>query len=203
MKSPVCLAPVLIAVLAVAAMSQPAAAFTKPQLDLAVGKTFGIDGTPSTGGMSVAFSPLWNLGERSRFGVTGFVDDIGTSAVQLVDRTNSLDLGTVADLHRLTYGVAWRADHDVVRRKRWAAAVTGLAGWWRVADDVRGNPTTAASAIGFGLGLEARKAMTLRHEFGLAVRYQELTSDRHAAFRRVDHYATAALSWRWTVDAGK
>jgi hypothetical protein len=203
MKLPAYLAPVLAAALAAAAVAQPAAAFTRPIIDLSVGKSFGSDGTPNDGGMSAALSPLWNAGDRSRFGVTAFADDIGTSRTVLFDRTGSVDLGTIAQRHRMSYGLAWRGDRDVIRRPRWAAGLTALAGWWRVADDVRGNGAEAVSAVGYALGLDARRRMSPRHEVGLAVRYQELTSDRHSVFRRVDHYGTAALEWRWTVDAGK
>ena len=201
MRLPAFIVPALAAALVAAVAAHPAAALTKPAFDIAIGKSFAIDGVPNTGGMSVAFSPLWSIGDRSRFGVTGFADDIGTTQMLLVDRTSALDLGTVAQRHRMTYGLAWRADRDVIRRKRWVAGLTALAGWWRVTDDIRGDFADAASAVGLGLGFEARRAMTSRHEFGLAARYQELTSDRHAGFRRVDHYATAALEWRWTVDA--
>ena len=189
----------VLACAALLAAARPAAAFSPPILDFSLGRSFGSDGAPNAGGISAALSPMWDMGESGRFGATLFADDIGTTRLALRDRTSGADLGLVADRHRQAYGLAWRADYDLVRRARWATALSGTAGWWRITDDVRGAITQASSAIGLGLGLEVRHALALRHEAGFAVRYQELTSDRHSNYRRVDHYATAALEWRWTV----
>ncbi len=186
--------------LAAALAAGPASAFSKPVLDLAAGKTFGVDGTPNAGGLSVAVSPLWRAGDRALFGGSVFFDDIGTASAELFDGANGIDLGTIGDRHRMIYGLAWRGDYDLVQRRRWTAGLTGMAGWWRIQDDLRGDPVAAASAVGYSLGVGARRAMTPRHEVGIALRYQELTSDRRAGFRRVDHYATAGLEWRWTAD---
>jgi len=191
---------ILAVILAGAVFARPAAAFSFPVLDVALGQSLGVDGAPNDGGLSAEFSPLWRVGERSHFGLTTFADDIGTGTLDLVDHSSGTDLGTVTEHHRMTYGLAWRADHDVLQRRRWAVGVSGLAGWWRIQDDVRGASAGAASAVGYAIGLDIRNAMTSRHEFGIATRWQALTSDRHSSFRRVDHYATAALEWRWTTD---
>ncbi len=189
---------------ALGACARPAAAWSVPAFDLAVGQSFGIDGTPHEGGLAVAFSPLWRAGDHARFGATVFADDIGNQTEELFDRSRSdlgsPELGTVVSLHRMTWGLAWRGDWDVLRRGRWTGSLSGLGGWWRVQDDVRGTNLDAASAVGYALGASARRQVTGRHEVGVTLRWQQLTSDRHANYRRVDHYATAALDWRWSLE---
>jgi hypothetical protein len=175
-----------------------ARAFSMPALDLSMGQSFGVDGSPNDGGLSVEFAPLWRAGERAHFGIAAFADDIGNDRQSLSNK--GVDLGTVVSLHRMTWGYAWRADYDFARGRKWAAAVTGVAGWWRIQDDVRGINAQAASAVGAGLGLSARRTLTGRHEVGLSVRWRALTNDKSAEFQRVDHYATAALQWRWGID---
>jgi hypothetical protein len=187
----------LLVVLAGASAGR-ARAFSMPALDLSMGQSFGVDGTPNDGGLSVEFAPLWRAGARTRFGIAAFADDIGNSRQALANQ--GVDLGTVVSLHRMTWGYAWRADYDFVHRDKWAAGLTGVAGWWRIQDDIRGNNAQAASAVGGGLGLSARHTLTGRHEVGVSVRWRALTNDKSAEFQRVDHYATAALEWRWGID---
>ena len=201
MGSRALLAPALVAALAVAAFAGSAAAFSSPTLDASVGRTLGAHGEPNDGGVSVMFSPMWSAGNRTRFGVATFVDDIGTTQKPFVDAAGGALIGSVADRHRMTWGFAWRADHDVLLRRRWSVGVSALTGWWRVVDDLRGTPLEAASAVGLGVGIDARRKLAARHEIGIATRWQTMTSDPHAAFQRVHHYATAALEWRWTVSA--
>jgi hypothetical protein len=188
----------LLVVAALAAGAGRAHAFSLPALDLSMGQSFGVDGAPNDGGLSVEFAPLWRAGERTRFGVAAFADDIGNSTQSISNK--GVDIGTVTSLHRMTWGYAWRVDYDLLRGRKWAAGVNGLAGWWRVQDDTRGTDYRAASAVGGAFGVAARRTLTGRHDIGLNVQWHQLTSDKSAGFQRVDRYATAALEWRWNID---
>jgi hypothetical protein len=181
--------------------ARTAAAWSRPALDLAVGESFGAAGLPQGGGLSATLSPLWPVGERARFGVALFADDIGTTLGHLYDPNDHTDLGLVAQRHRWTWGGAWRGDLDMVRRPRWTAAATGAWGYWRVEDDVRGVVQQAGSAVGFTVGAEARRTGAAHHQLGLVVRYHRLLGDRNTGFQRVSHYATGALEWRWAGNA--
>lgn len=177
------------------AAPRTAAAFSQPTLDVTVGKSFAMDHEPSGGGLSAAIAPMWPFANHARFGVALFADDIGTDIDPLAD--DGSDLGMAASRHRWAWGGAWRGDADVMRGKRWVANVSGSMGWWRVEDDRSGRFLAAAGSVGIAAGLGIRRHMTPHHDAGLVVRWHELTSDRHSIFRRVDHYATASLEWRW------
>jgi len=176
---------------------QAAAGPPRPDIVIGAGGTFATSGTPQGGGASFSLSPLWAVNDRMRFGVMVFADDIGTTIARLSDPNDGSDLGAVALDHRWTFGGAWRADADLVHRGRWTGAVTGSWGYWRIEDDVRGVTTAAASAVGVTLGANARHAMSSGQAIGFEVRYHKIFSDRGTAYRRVEHYASAAIDWRW------
>jgi hypothetical protein len=186
-----------IAAAALAAAPHNAAAWSRPELVFSAGKSFAVNGSPSGGGLCASLSPMWASGEHGSFGATVFAHDIGTRVTDLLDPNDHTSLGLTATQHRWAWGAAWRGDYELTRSKRWATGVSGTLGWWRVEDDRSGRFIAAAGAVGLGLGADVRRVMTKQHEVGLALRYHELTSDRHSAFRRVDHYATGALEWRW------
>jgi len=189
---------VALAAAATAAFAPPAHALSAPAIELAAGQAFGADGAPGGGGLSVAVTPLWPAGDRARFGVTLFADDIGTSLTPLLDPHNGTNLGTSASLHRWTWGAAWRGDLDVARRGPWTASASGTWGWWRIVDDSGGNFVAAASAVGIGLGGAVRHPLGVGHQVGLAVRWQRLFAEKNSAYRRMQGYASAALEWNWT-----
>lgn len=174
-----------------------AGALTRPDLAFTAGSTFGITGDPNGGGLSLSASPLWRLNKQVSFGFSLFADDMGTRVGDLRDPNNGVHLGTVPLSHRWTYGGAWRADATVLTRKRWDADLVGQWGYWRLEDDLRGDVTGAASAVGFTVGANIRHPLTGPQGLGLAVRYHRLFTDRNAAYGRVDQYATLALEWRW------
>jgi len=184
-------------VAALLAPSRVAAGLPRPDVLIGAGGTFATTGTPEGGGASFSLSPLWPVNDRVRFGLMLFADDIGTTIARLHDPNDGSDLGAVALSHRWTFGGAWRADADLVTRGRWTAGATGSWGYWRIEDDVRGTTTAAASAIGFTLGANARRALSSGQALGFELRYHQLFSDRGSAYRRVEHYASAAIDWRW------
>jgi len=196
----------LVSALFLAALALPAApaaagAWSRPDLDLSAGQSFGTDGDPTGGGFAVALAPLWPAGDHARFGVSVFADDIGTSLVEVYDRNSGQDLGTVSTRHRWTWGAAWRGDYDLVRRPRWGSSVSGEWGWWRVEDDVRGTIQSAISAVGVGLGVDARHRLAGTHSVGVNVKYRQLFDPHDSAGRHPWHYASAALEWRWAATA--
>ena len=197
MRSRLVLFLALAAGLATVMPSRPSLAMSRPVFNLSAGQTFGADGSPAGGGLSAAVSPMWPVGEHARFGVTLFVDDVGTRLGQLLDAHNGTDLGTAALLHRWAWGGAWRGDVDVARLRHWSVATSGSLGWWRVEDDVRGTYVAAASSVGVGLGAIVRRPVAAGQQLGLSVRWQRLFAERNASYRRTEQYATAALEWNW------
>ncbi len=183
--------------LGVVLMAAPgtAAAFSQPTLDVAVGKSFAVNSKPADGGLAASIAPMWPFAGHARFGVVFFADDIGTTIAPISD--TGTDLGRVESRHRWAWGGAWKGDADVIRGKKWTTSVLGEMGWWRIEDDRTGNPLDAAGSVGLVAGASLRRHMTPHHDAGLVVRWHQLTSDRHSAFRRVDRYATAAIEWRW------
>jgi hypothetical protein len=87
---------------------------------------------------------------------------------------------------------------DLAHAGAWAASASGTWGWWRVEDDLRGAPITSASAVGVGLGGQVCRSVAPAQTLGLVVRWQRLFAQRNSSYRRVQHYATAALEWGWT-----
>jgi hypothetical protein len=187
----------MIAATLVVTASRPAHAWSRPEFNFAAGSTFGADGSPGEGGAAASITPMWPVGERVRFGVSLFADDIGTELGQLYDPNDHTDLGTGALRHRWVWGAAWRGDADIARRGRWAASLSGTWGWSRIEDDSRGAPLTAASAVGVGLGGGVRRSVAPGQTLGLVVRWQRLFAERNASYRRVERYTSAAVEWGW------
>jgi hypothetical protein len=174
----------------------------RPGLLLSAGKTFAISGEPSDGGASLSAAPVWAVGERARFGVVVFADDMGTQLVELTDPNDGTPLGTASDTHRWAWGAAWYAEADVFRATRWTCGASGEFGYWRIEDDVRGTTTAAGSALGLALGADVRRDIGGARQLGLSVCYRKLTQNQNSAWQRVDHYASAALELRWAPPQG-
>jgi hypothetical protein len=190
---------VMLASALLAGVSRPAHAWSRPETNLALGTTLGADGTPSSGGLSAALSPMWAITDHARFGVTVFADDIGSTLADLYDPNDHTNLGTNAPAHRWTWGGAWRADVDVAHRGPWTAAASGTWGYWRIEDDSHGHTYQAASAVGLGIGGVVRRKVADAQTLGLSVRWQRLFAERNASYRRVEHYASAAVEWSWAA----
>lgn len=182
----------------VPAAARAAPRFVMPDLVFAAGGTFAVTGEPGDGGASLSAAALWPVLDRVRFGVQGFADDVGTDIVELHDPNDGTPIGTTADLHRWAWGAAWRAEADLWSRGRWSAGASGGLGWWRVEDDQRGESRAAGSAVGFRLGLEARRRLGLGRDLGLEVNYHRLSEGSSDTWQRVDRYASVALQLRWS-----
>ncbi len=196
MKSQMLVSILLVAALGAAA-ARPAHAGAVPVFSFAAGTTLGADSSPAGGGASLTLSPMWPVSDRVRFGVSLFADDIGSDLGDLFDPNDQSNLGTVSLGHRWTWGAAWRGDVDLARAGRWAASASGTWGWWRVEDDLRGTPVASASSVGAGIGMEVRRSVAPGQTLGLLVRGQRLFAQGNSSYRRVQHYATAALEWNW------
>ncbi len=170
-----------------------------PDYVLAVGATLGANSNPSGGGASAALSVLWPIEPRIRVGVQGYADDIGTDLVQLRDPNDGTPLGPAADLHRWTWGAAWRVEADTWTHGKWASGVSGAWGWWRVEDDRRGDLVHAASAVGLRVGADLRRDLGHGRALGIEANFHRLAHDPHADWRRVERYATVALQLRWAA----
>lgn len=168
-------------------------------LVLDAGATFATTGDPNGGGVSLRALPQWRVTDKVKFGVELFADDIGTDGVDMIDPSDGLSRGVVAETHRWVYGGAWRADADLWSRRRWKAGVSGSWGYWRVQDDIRGDVQGAFSGVGFGVSGRLVRAVSKSQDLGVAVGYTRVFSDRNTAFERVDRYAWGALEWRWSL----
>jgi hypothetical protein len=187
----------VVAVALLAASPRPANALSHPEVNLAAGKTLRADSAPAQGGLSIVMAPMWPISDHARFGVSVFADDIGSELGQLYDPNNNISLGTAAFAHRWAWGGAWRGDVDVARAGSWTASASGTWGWWRIEDDLRGTNVASASAVGLGLGGEVRRPIAASQTLGIIVRWQRLFAQRNSSYRRVQHYASAALEWGW------
>lgn len=186
------------ATLAASFAAPRAHAFSCPVFDVSAGQTMAANGKPGDGGLSLALAPMWRAGSRARFGFAVFVDDIGSDVSERFDVHDGQSIGVLGGLHRWAWGGAWRSDCDVLRRKHWSGSLSASLGWTRIEDDMQGHYTNYVSAVGTGLGAGVRRIVNDRHEVGLTARWNALTSDRKAAYRRVDHYATVSIDYRWT-----
>lgn len=177
------------------------AGLARPDLDLSFGTTTAVTGKPGDGGLSAAFSPMWPVSDRLRFGATVFADDMGSTLTQLHDPLTHVALGTVSELHRWVWGAGWRGDADVVRRGAWSASAIGTWSWQRIEDDVRGATNAAKSSVGFSLGGEIRRTATKAQSIGVAVRYNRMFWNHDSVYQPAQRYVTTAVEWRWSAPA--
>jgi len=187
---------------ATGALARPAISIPPPTLEFAGGTTFAVTGEPAGGGATFSVAALWPVMERVRFGVQAYADDIGTEIVELRDPNDGTPLGPAAEMHRWTWGAAWRAEADVWSLGRWKGGASGGLGLWRVEDDRRGVTFAAGSAVGFRLGADARRPFGRGREIGVAINYHRLDQNDQTAWRRVGRYASAAIEFRWTGESG-
>ena len=191
----------LILALAAALAAGPASASWRPDLVSELGGTFAVDAEPSAGGFSMALAAMWpvdppfGLPGGLRFGVMGFADDMGSDETRLTDPNDpSLDLGPAEDVHRMTWGGAWRLD-ATASTSWWGWSPMGTLTWgaWRVQDDVRGDIQRALTSTGLGVGLGLDRRMSPRHTLGVGLRYQRLFNDV------IEGYMTGGVRWRWSL----
>lgn len=160
-----------------------------PDLEATLGGTLAISGTPDDGGWSVSLSPMWDVHDRWLFGVMLFADDMGTEFGQLVDPNDGSDRGTVQLGHTHVLGAAWRLDREWGSITTWLPYVSGTWGYYRLLDDVRGEPRGREGSTGFSLAGGVRRAVSDRQAIGVSVRYHRLFNDH------VGRYVGWGVDW--------
>jgi hypothetical protein len=167
----------------------PASAF-KTEVVTEVGHTFGVDGEPNNGGVSLGLSFLWPIEERFRVGLMGFGDELGDATQRLLG-PNGEDLGPAAAGTRYTWGGALRLEGHARSPHRVSPFAFMTWGIYRTADDLRGTEINTDYATGVGLGVGGFHTLNPQHAVGLLLRGQYLS--RGSA----QSYWSAGLTWRW------
>ena len=187
-----------IATILAAVMAMAAGAATaddrRPEVVIDVGHTLAVKGDPGGGGIALGVSLLWRVEERFRIGVTATADGLGERTGRLLG-PGGVDLGPIAELHRVAQGAALRLEAHPGGEHRLDPYLAASWGLYRVRDDVRGAWLGSDDAAGLGLGAGVLRRFSDHHAAGLAVRGQQLS--RGGAGR----YLAAALEWRWSMSA--
>lgn len=184
-------------VFAVSACAAGAARAASPELVASFGSTISANGEPGTGGAAGTLGLMFPIEGRWAFGAVLFVDDLGTGLADLRDPNTGEPLGTVADLHRWSFGGEWRAEAmlHAARRARvlWGAGF----GYGRQEKDQRGAVTGAASSITASTSLSFLVPAAHGHAFGVALAARRAFVNTDGAPDRATSWATAAFEWRW------
>ena len=167
------------------------------ELTLAAGSTLGVNGAPGSGGAAASLGLAWPFAKRWAFGGALFAQDLGTGFTDLRDPNTGALLGTVAGIHRWSFGGEWRAEATLrqTRRLRWLWGA-GF-GYGREERDQRGEVNDAVS------GVTASTAGTVLWQspngqaLGASVAYRQAFVDREADRERPTRWVTATLEWRW------
>jgi opacity protein-like surface antigen len=182
----------LLALLAVRAV--PATADARPEVVAAIGGTAAVQGAQGSG-VSASLTLQWPLADHVRFGLTGFLDDLGDRTGRLRDPSGQ-DLGPTSLLHQSARGGAWRTEAYTALGRRYEGFATMDWGVYRVRDDVRGTLVRRTNAPGVAVGAGVTRAVTATHAIGLELRYQQLWRGV------VQRYLSAAAEWRWRRSEG-
>ncbi len=198
---------------AVAAFTAAPAWAAWPEFVIEVGNSFGVDGSieqlqaedpelgvrvhVEDGGFNVGLSALWPVVERVRFGVRGFVTDVGSIQGDFQDANDpAVSVGTVELAHIDAYGVAWRAEVQGPAWKRVSTFATGDLGLYRLEADQYGEVFGATSKLGWALGAGVTMPVGTRYSLGATARFDRVFDD----FTR--YWMSAALEWRWRPAGG-
>jgi hypothetical protein len=185
-------APLAVALAVVAV--RPAAAW---ELGVEAGVNRLVSGrTYDDGGASAGASLTWPVDVAKgwpelRFGVTGFLHDIGQTTREPVDGRTGAPLGRLVSGHRDAWGAGWRLESTLLARGPWVAGADAGWNYYRIEDDVTGEVRGGLSSTGFSLGGSAGRAIGSGQALALALRYHRLFNDA------TGRYATAAVEWRW------
>lgn len=186
-----------VMLLALVCAATPARAGVAPELVLGFGNSFAANGDPGEGGVSVTGSILWPFEERFMFGVSFYADDLGTGLAQLVDPNTGQDLGTVADLHRWSYGGEWRTEATLHRNRRTRWVWNAGFGYAREERDQRGLVNGVVSGLMASTGTSFLLQAAHGHAFGATVALRHAFVSREFDAGRPTSWATAAFEWRW------
>jgi len=167
-----------------------------PSLEANLGGTFGSSDEPKSGGFSTALSALWSA-EPVWFGPTLFVDDLGTRLGRLEDPNDQTDLGAVQELHRVSFGGAWRVDVPVRIAPKWPAYVGAAAGIYRIRDSQLGVVQQEFSATGVSVAAGLRRSVGKAMLLGASARFHRVFDNRQ------NDYACATIDLIWLAGASK
>ena len=172
-------------------------AMAPPEIVVAAGSTFAVNGDPGSGGAAAALELAWPFEKRWAFGVAAFAQDLGTGLTPLHDPNTGADLGTVASLHRWAFGGEWRAAATLreSRRVRWLWGA-GF-GYGRQERDQRGTVNDAVSAVTASMGPTFVWRSSRGQALGAGVAWRQAFVDREADPDRPTRWVTATLEWRW------
>jgi hypothetical protein len=177
---------------ALAAALVASAAHALPRIELGLGATASSSDGPQESGASATLAALWEIGPRFEFGPMLFADDLGSTLGRLRDANDpSIDLGPIAERHRMTFGGAWRVDALLRSRGRWNGRAGATWGYYRIHEDRIGVVQQALSAVGWSLGAGASRTLWPSTALGISVRWHQLLEERQ------DHYVRATVDLMW------
>jgi hypothetical protein len=164
----------------------------RPQLSGALGSSFAVLGQPSGGGSSASLAAMWPVAPRFSFGVMLHGDDAGSTVDCLRDEQgHGLVYGKIEQVHRAAWGASWRLDAETPARVGATPFASATWGYYRVADDLRGEKLSSVGSTGFSLAAGARWQLGPYVALGAVVRYHRLFNDREGRFM------SAGLDFAW------
>jgi hypothetical protein len=126
---------------------------------------------------------MWPVAPRISFGVMLHGDDAGSTVDSLRDEQgHGLDYGKIEQVHRAAWGASWRLDAEAPARFRATPFASATWGYYRVADDLRGEKISSVGSAGFSLAAGARWQLGRYVALGAVVRYHRLFNDREGRF---------------------
>jgi hypothetical protein len=171
----------LVAVLLAPGVAQARA--WRPELRGSLGGTFAVLGQPSSGGTSASLAAMWPVARRISFGVMLHGDDAGSVVDSLRDaQGRGLSAGRIEQLHRAAWGASWRLDAAAPARFGVTPFASATWGYYRVADDLRGEKLSSVGSAGFSLAAGASRSLGSHLALGAVVRYHRLFNDREGRF---------------------
>jgi hypothetical protein len=172
-------------------------ASAEPRVVAGAGLTALSSDGPKTSGLATAVAVLWSHGEHLELGPVFFADDLGTKVGRLVDPNDGTDLGSVAEIHRIAFGGAWRFDVPFGTVAGFTPRAIGTWGYYRIQEDRVGVVTSAISATGWSLGGGLSRRLSHAIGIGMSAHYHGLQDERQ------NHYvsATVDLSWMSSAEA--
>lgn len=159
------------------------AGVSRPELSGSLGGSFAVLGLPSGGGSSASLSAMWPVAPRLSFGVMLHGDDAGSTVDSLRDAQGRGQAGgRIEQVHRAAWGASWRIDAAAPTRFGTTPFVSATWGYYRIADDLRGEKLGSVGSAGFSLGAGAHCPLGRHFTLGAAVRYHRLFNDREGRF---------------------
>jgi hypothetical protein len=164
----------------------------RPELAGSLGGTFMVLGLPNEGGSSASLAVLWPVAPHFSFGVAMHGDDAGSVVDSLRDGNgHGLAYGKVEQLHRTAWGASWRMDAVASPWHGLLPFASGTWGYYRIADDLRGDARGHLGTTGFSLAAGVRQGVGRHLAVGASIRYHRLFNDVEGRF------VSAGLDGTW------